>query len=183
MEALEADNFLPKVLSIVISLLTTSCVIVVASIVFPARRSNPEAHAPLRASDDVMGILRRACFDCHSNETRWPWYSALAPVSWLVAHDVATGRRELNFSEWYSYLPEVRRRKLLWIGRAVGDGTMPPRLYQLVHRGSRLTKAQRSLILRWLKDELNKLDCRSERLDSASRSLVARLDLHPEVGR
>src|SRR5512142_1468745 len=78
----------------------------------PVDRSNGPVESDAGAPAPVAGILRRACYDCHSNRTIWPGYSRVAPVSWLVAHDVHEGRRELNFSAWGRYDAEQRRRKL-----------------------------------------------------------------------
>jgi Haem-binding domain len=68
----------------------------------PVDTSNPPVTADVPASAAVKGILRRGCCDCHSNETQWPWYGRIAPVSWLLARDVREGRAELNFSTWTS---------------------------------------------------------------------------------
>lgn len=94
----------------------------------------------------VSSIIDRSCRDCHSNETWWPWYSHVAPVSWLVVHDVNEGREALNFSEWASYAPE-RQQKLL--GQAcdeVTEGDMPGLAYTIIHRQARLTKDDVSAI-------------------------------------
>jgi hypothetical protein len=69
----------------------------------PVDRSNPPVTSEVPASPEARAVLRRACYDCHSNETVWPWYSKVAPVSWLVARDVHKGREELNFSTWDRY--------------------------------------------------------------------------------
>jgi len=66
----------------------------------PVDTSNPPATVDIEAPADVKEILQRSCYDCHSNETRWPWYFRIAPFSWLAAHDVEEGREHLNFSEW-----------------------------------------------------------------------------------
>jgi hypothetical protein len=76
---------------------------------WPVERTNPPVSAPLEADPEVVAVLRAACYDCHSNETVWPWYSRVAPLSWQVAHHVEEGREELNFSEWGSYTAETRR--------------------------------------------------------------------------
>lgn len=78
----------------------------------------------------------RACFDCHSNETQWPWYSNVAPISWLVQSDVDEGRGELNFSEWN------RSQDADEAAETVREGEMPPRSYLLTHPDARLTDAQ-----------------------------------------
>lgn len=114
--------------------------------------------APLmpRSSGDIVvppqieALLTRACYDCHSNHTRWPWYSRVAPASWLVARDVELGRKELNFSEWGSYYPQTRRRKLQWMGRVLREGSMPPWNYRLMHPRARLNEAERAMLERWI---------------------------------
>jgi len=121
---------------------------------FPAARTNPPARQPLKPPPAVLKVLRRGCFDCHSNETRWPWYSHLAPASWIVVHHVNRGRQELNFSEWGGYYPATRRRKLEWIGRAVSEGGMPPWWYRLMHRKARLSQADCMLLKRWVESGL-----------------------------
>src|SRR5277367_851530 len=91
---------------------------------------NPPTDGTIDAPPEVQATLRRACFDCHSNETRWPWYSRVAPGAWLAAHDVTLGRKEINFSEWGVYLPATRVRKLEWMGRALDQEVMPPKTYR-----------------------------------------------------
>src|SRR5512140_1474651 len=73
-------------------------------------RSNPPVLADIHAADDVKVVLKRACYDCHSNETTWPWYSHVAPASWLLHYDVTEGRAALNFSDWESLPPEKRAK-------------------------------------------------------------------------
>ena len=74
----------------------------------PVERSNPSVRNQFAASPEVETILRRACYDCHSNETRWPWYARVAPISFLLWRDVKEGRKELNFSIWDRYESGVR---------------------------------------------------------------------------
>ncbi|MDH5429724.1 MAG: heme-binding domain-containing protein, partial [Nitrospirota bacterium] len=74
----------------------------------PVNRTNPPMEEEIVALPDVKAILKRACYDCHSNETIWPWYSQVAPASWLLAWDVAEGREELNFSTWNRYTQKKR---------------------------------------------------------------------------
>jgi Haem-binding domain len=108
----------------------------------------------LSAPPQVESALRRACYDCHSNETRWPWYSRVAPVSWLIARDVERGRRELNFSEWASYYPATRKRKLEWMQRVLREQEMPKWSYRLIHSQARLTDADREIVDRWIRSEI-----------------------------
>src|SRR6202011_3745448 len=82
---------------------------------------SPRSTGDIAAPPEIQTLLARACYDCHSKRTKWPCYSRAAPVSWLIARDVALGRKELNFSEWRSYYPQTRRRKLQWIGRVLRE--------------------------------------------------------------
>lgn len=117
--------------------------------------SNPPVTGDISAPPQIESTLRRSCYDCHSNETQWPWYSKVAPLSWMAAHDVALGRKEVNFSEWRSYYPATRRRKLQWIGRAVHEEAMPQWWYRLMHRDAKLTPADRLALERWVESQLS----------------------------
>ncbi|HVB79794.1 MAG TPA: heme-binding domain-containing protein [Candidatus Binataceae bacterium] len=132
-------------------------VAVLAAQLITVERVNPPTSlgSPLAPPAQIEALLTRACYDCHSNQTRWPWYSHIAPVSWLVARDVALGRKELNFSEWGSYYPQTRRRKLQWIGRVLREGSMPPWAYRLMHPRARLTGAERATLERWVESSLS----------------------------
>src|SRR5450759_4293447 len=84
--------------------------------VVPVDRRNPAVESEVPASPEVRTILHRACYDCHSNETVWPWYSRIAPLSWLIAHDVHEGRDNLNLSTWNRLGAEqqVKARQKAW---------------------------------------------------------------------
>ena len=137
---------------------TAALVVVAAALVaaqfVPAKRTNPPAQSTLVTPTKIEATLRRACYDCHSNETRWPWYSRVAPLSWLIVRDVNLGRKEINFSEWGSYYPATRRRKLEWMGRALREEKMPPWSYRLMRPGARLTEADRETLQRWIESAL-----------------------------
>jgi hypothetical protein len=102
----------------------------------------PVTQAAAFAPGPGLELARGACFDCHSNETAWPWYTNIAPASWLVQRDVEGGRETVNFSEWDRPQPEVD--ELLEVIR---DGDMPPTSYTLIHPEARLTDAQRATLL------------------------------------
>ena len=116
----------------------------------PAKRTDAAAEGALEAPPGVEATLRRACFDCHSDSTRWPWYSRVAPLSWLIIREVNRGRKEVNFSRWGSYYPATRRRKLQWIGRALRERDMPPRFYRVMHPGARLTSTDVAAMQLWI---------------------------------
>lgn len=107
---------------------------------------------------DVRAILERSCYDCHSNRTVWPWYSQVAPVSWLVARDVNEGRRHLNFSEWSAYPPGRQNVKLESLIREVEDDGMPPGIYLMMHGDAALTPAQREQVTGWASALLDSLE-------------------------
>lgn len=123
----------------------------VAAIQFaPARRINPPVTAPLSAPPEVAAILARSCADCHSNATRWPWYTSIAPISWLAIREVERARRQINFSEWGSYIPRTRRHKLQWMQRAIRTESMPPWEYRIGHPHSPLSAEDRTVLIHWI---------------------------------
>ena len=93
-------------------------------------------------SPQTADLMRRACYDCHSNQTVWPWYSNVAPVSWLVQSDVNDGRRHLNFSEW-----ETPGRHAKDVAEQVTEGEMPPWFYRQMHPPARLTDAEKQALI------------------------------------
>ncbi len=97
----------------------------------------------------MSDIINRSCADCHSNRTVWPWYSSVAPVSWLVVHDVNEGRGELNFSEWGTYTARRRDRKLTEICNEVREGDMPGAAYALMHPQAKLSPADVNTLCEW----------------------------------
>lgn len=107
-----------------------------------ARDNPPVVAEPAWDSPRTRELFVRACADCHSNRTRWPWYSRVAPTSWLVAHDVAEGRRKLNASEWNRPQDEAHES-----AQEVREGEMPPRSYLAMHAEARFDEAtKRELI-------------------------------------
>jgi hypothetical protein len=112
---------------------------------------NPPVEEDLAAAPEVTEVLRRACYDCHSNETKWPWYGRVAPARWLVLHDVREGREHLNFSTWNRYDAEERAEKLEEILEELAEGAMPPRVYTPLHPSARLSAADRALLEDWVR--------------------------------
>lgn len=117
--------------------------IVVIQFVGPARSNPvaPEAQSVgvhLQMSPQASAIVERSCADCHSNNTRWPWYSRVAPVSWFVIDHVNHGRSHLNFSEWGRYTPKEQVELLHSICKEVKYGTMPLRSYLRIHTDAKL---------------------------------------------
>lgn len=108
--------------------------------------TNPPVQAePKWDSPKTRELAKRACFDCHSNETEWPWYSNIAPVSWLVQKDVDEGRETLNFSEWNKPQREARTA-----GRNVQQGKMPLAIYVALHPAANLSADEKQALINGL---------------------------------
>lgn len=112
-------------------------------------RTNPRITGEIDAPPQVKELLRRSCYDCHSNETVWPWYSYIAPASWLLADDVAEGRAELNFSEWSGYDEKRKLKKFKEIREEVGEGEMPQWYYIIMHPEAKLSDADKQALYDW----------------------------------
>lgn len=108
-------------------------------------------------SQDVAIMLKTSCYNCHSNETKYPWYAHMAPSSWLVARDVRVAREELNFSKWQDYDMSKMLGKLDDITSEVGEGRMPMKIYTLLHPSARLDDAQRELIIAWAEATMDRV--------------------------
>lgn len=124
-------------------------VCLIAAQFIPVDRSNPPVTSDLTAPAAVHDVLRQSCYDCHSNETVWPWYSHIAPISWLVAFDVHEGRDHLNFSEWGNYPTDSQSRMKRAIWAAVDEGEMPPIQYLPAHPDARLDDQDKSILRNW----------------------------------
>lgn len=113
----------------------------------PVDRSNPPVITDLEAPIEVKSLLQRSCYDCHSNQVNWPWYSYVAPVSWLVAHDVSEGRAELNFSEWNQYAQDREMREEIY--EEVAEGEMPMKIYLLTHPDAAVSESELAFLRQW----------------------------------
>lgn len=116
-------------------------------------RTNPPVTNELQASAEVKNILKVACYDCHSNQTVWPWYSKIAPFSFLIENHVKEGRRHLNFSTWGDmYTPKQKEyKKEIW--EEVERGNMPINNYTWLHPKAKLTPEQLGIIKSWAMGE------------------------------
>ena len=128
----------------------------------PAKTNPPEdpSHhlkAVVQVPPNVEQIFARSCNDCHSYNTVWPWYSRLAPTSWLVTSDVNDGRRHLNLSEWATYTTERQQRKLSEICSEVGEGGMPLKQYTWIHKETPLDPQERNAVCQWTKEEQKRI--------------------------
>jgi hypothetical protein len=124
-------------------------VLFVAIQFWPVSRGNPPVTGDLGAPEPVNSILRRSCYDCHSNETRWPWYAYVAPVSWLVAHDVEEGREHLNLSEWKKLTENKRASAADEMAEEVEKGHMPLPNYLRAHSDAKLSDEDVKTLRKW----------------------------------
>jgi hypothetical protein len=115
----------------------------------PVDRSNPPVEQDITAPENIKSVLRQSCYDCHSNETNWPWYSQIAPVSWLVAHDVSEGREHLNFSTWNVLDSREQTKAIDEIWEEVEKGEMPLWYYLPLHPEAKLTEQDLSVLREW----------------------------------
>ncbi len=115
----------------------------------PAGRSNPEVTGDLAAPPEVKAALVRCCYDCHSNQTRWPWYAYVNPVAFLIVSDTNTGRRKLNFSAWSGYSTHKRYTKAGDAVDEIHEGRMPMHKYVWMHDDARLTPQEIQAIQQW----------------------------------
>jgi hypothetical protein len=129
-------------------------VLVAIQFIQPARNANQQEissdiakqyNVPLK----VQGLLRTACYDCHSNNTRYPWYANIQPMGWLLADHIKDGKAELNFDEFGSYPKRRQLSKLKSIAGSVKDGSMPIASYTWMHRNAKLLAEKRALIIDW----------------------------------
>ena len=136
-------------LKIVLWLLVVCGLVLLAIQLVPYGRAHenpPVTGTPAWDSPRTEELVRTACYDCHSNEVVWPWYSNVAPASWLVTYDVDGARAALNFSEWDAS-PEVAALFAAEIEDVVREGEMPPLQYRVAHSGARLSEAEREELI------------------------------------
>ena len=124
--------------------------LLIQMIPLPGRGNNPAVVSePPWDSPQTRALAKRACFDCHSNETVWPWYSYVAPVSWLVYNDTMEGRSRMNFSEW-----NTQSRSSGDIIEEIQSGGMPPAIYLPMHPSAQLSAAEKQQLITGLTNSL-----------------------------
>jgi hypothetical protein len=130
-------------------------VFVLIQVIRPSR-TNP-AVVPSRSvaahmdmPQDVQAVLKRACYDCHSSDTVWPWYSQVAPVSWYIAHDVKVARRHINFEDWEAQVSPSEGREHLGLAcKLMREGKMPPEDYLFMHKNASVSTADVNSVCAW----------------------------------
>lgn len=141
-----------------ISIVVGGVVFVLLQFIQP-NRENPQTDpalsmsAELNVPKNIQSLLDRGCRDCHSNQTVWPFYSYVAPASWLVSYDVTEGRKYFNMSEWGKYKISKKIQKLSGIHEAVSNKSMPMPKYIPLHPEADLSDAERDTLSRWAQHE------------------------------
>jgi hypothetical protein len=139
-----------------------SVVVLASTLVHPSGSVKTiKSDNPLLAGADVdpavLQLIQRSCQNCHSEKTEWPWYSHIAPMSWLVEGDVSQARSHMNLSRWDSYTVESKQDILARVGAVVRSRQMPPDRYTLIHPNAKLSPEERDQIYGWAHAERRRL--------------------------
>lgn len=147
-----------------IGLIVLLIILVIIQFVKPARNQSVQAStggiaSVINVPENVQAILQNSCYDCHSNNTRYPWYATLQPGAWWMAWHIEEGKAELNFDEFGNYSKRRQLSKLKAIQGSIEDKSMPLPSYTFIHRAANLSKTDRNLLKDWIeisKDEISK---------------------------
>lgn len=121
----------------------------------PVDKSNPAEPAPIVVEDaQIKSFLDVSCMDCHSNNTVWPWYASIAPISWKIEEHVLEGRDELNFSEWENYSSKKKIHKLEEMYEETAEGHMPEGQYELLHEGAEVNEEELKMLKVWVDNQI-----------------------------
>lgn len=110
----------------------------------------------------VQSVLKKACYDCHSNNTHYPWYAHVQPARLFLDNHVNKGKEELNFNEYGAYSKKRQFNKLRSIGETLEEGTMPLKSYRLVHADARLSAEEKAMVLKWVNDTRHLMEIEKE---------------------
>lgn len=125
---------------------------------FRVEYSNPESKAEndllavANPPEEVANILKKSCYNCHSNNTKWPWYSQVAPFSWMISHHVKEGRRHFNFSEWNEMDERHIERFVEEAEYEILEGEMPLPMFTFMHANTALSQEQKDIMINWLNE-------------------------------
>jgi hypothetical protein len=146
------------------ALLTLLIVFIAIQFIQPAHKKNGQVlptdivkmyNVPL----NVQSVLKTSCYDCHSNNTRYPWYFNIQPLGWMLNSHVTNGKENLNFSDFGSYSERKQKNKFRAIAKSIDEGSMPLWQYTIIHKDARLTTETKAFIINWsekIKDSLSK---------------------------
>ncbi|MBA4139838.1 MAG: heme-binding domain-containing protein [Segetibacter sp.] len=146
-------------------LLVLLLVFIAMQFIRPARNIGQVGQADianrLMVPGSVEGILKTSCYDCHSNNTRYPWYANIQPMGWVLANHIKDGKDDLNFNEFGTYTKRRQLSKLKAIGSSVKEGTMPLPSYTLLHQDAILSKEEKTLVTDWATKTRDSLEAKN----------------------
>ena len=134
--------------------MATGIVFIAIQFIQPAQNKNNQVLATdisktIPIPDTVQAILKNACYDCHSNNTNYPWYAYIQPVGWLLGSHIAEAKDKLNFNEFGNYSPRRQLSKLDGIANSIKDDIMPLSSYKLMHKNANLSANEKALLINW----------------------------------
>jgi hypothetical protein len=124
-------------------------ILIAMQFIQPRRNRQDKITARTDMPENIKRILSRSCFDCHSNNTRYPWYSSIQPVSWILEYHIKKGKADLNFDEFANYSERRQLNKLRSIQTSMKEGSMPVSSYLLIHHDAKLSAAEKTMITEW----------------------------------
>jgi hypothetical protein len=143
-------------------ILAIGIIIIACQFFRPARNTNSrvtdaDISKIVSTPDSVLYALKNACYDCHSNNTVYPWYANLQPVAWLISCHIRKGKEELNFSEFGNYSNRRQVSKLDGIANSILDDIMPLASYRMMHLKAQLSASEKSLLIKWIQQAKDSL--------------------------
>jgi hypothetical protein len=146
-------------------LLATGIVFIAIQFIQPAKNISSQVSATdisktIPVPDNVQAILKNACYDCHSNNTNYPWYAYIQPSGWLLASHIAEAKGKLNFNEFGNLSVRRQISKLDGIANSIKDNIMPLASYKMMHKNARLTKYEKELLIKWAQQSQDNLSAK-----------------------
>lgn len=143
-------------------LLAVGIVLIIIQFIQPAHNTSVQILATdisktVSISDSVKALLIITCYDCHSNNTNYPWYSNIQPMGWLMAYHIKKAKNQLNFSEFGSYSQRRQLSKLDGIANSIKDDIMPLNSYKLMHKSAQLNNEEKSLLINWAQQSIDSI--------------------------
>lgn len=151
-------GLLKKVMLVLLSIFVVIQFIFRIDKTVPAFDATQDLIAITKPSEEVVNLLKSSCYDCHSYETEYPWYSNVAPVSAWIGHHIEEGREHLNFSVWGSYSPEKAEHKLEECAEETEEKKMPLSSYTLTHGDASLSEEQIETLVNWFEEQMETID-------------------------
>jgi cytochrome c553 len=118
-----------------------------------SKTPNTDFLVSTQAPETIAAMINTSCYDCHSNNTNYPWYAEVAPISWMIANHVEEGKEELNFSEWSTFSEKRKKKKIKEMIDELEEKEMPLAGYLLMHSEAKLSEAQTEELLTWIKSQ------------------------------